>query len=55
MDDNGMALALGIVALVMAAMVAKRLDRLIRDVDLLVDGDVETVKLFRKLERREDG
>ncbi len=50
-----MALVVGILALCLAAMVSKRLDRLIRDVDLLVDGDVETVKLRRKLEGREDG
>jgi hypothetical protein len=55
MDDNGMAVAMGILALCLAVMVSKRLDRLSRDFDLLIDGDVETVKLRRKLEGREDG
>lgn len=55
MDDNGIALGLAVVALALACMVSKQLDRLRRDVECLVDGDVETVKLRRKLEGRDDG
>jgi hypothetical protein len=55
MDDNGTALAIGLVALVLVLMVDRRLAKLVRDVDCLVDGDTETVKLRRKLEGRDDG
>jgi hypothetical protein len=55
MDDGSTALVLGAVALVLVCMLGKRVERLSRDMDLLVDGDTETVKLRRKLEGREDG
>ena len=59
MDDNVVALGFAVLALTVAVMVCKQLDRLRRDVDCLVDGDVETVKLRRKLDGypkgREDG
>jgi HAMP domain-containing protein len=54
-DGNGLAVALAVIALALAVAQAKRIDRLARDMDSLVAGDPETVKLRRKLEGREDG
>jgi hypothetical protein len=50
MDDNSAALVMAVIALSMVVLMSKRLDRLARDVDCLVDGDTETVKLRRKLD-----
>lgn len=55
MDDNTAALALAVLALATACLAGKQVERLRRDIDSLVDGDIETIKLRRKLERRSDG
>jgi hypothetical protein len=54
-NDNGLAVGLAVVALALVIAQAKRIDRLTRDLDSLVAGDPDTVKLRRKLEGREDG
>jgi hypothetical protein len=51
MDDNSsMALGMAITALILVLMEAKRLTRMQQDIDLIADGDTETVKLRRKLD-----
>lgn len=48
--------AWGIAALALALVILEghRITKLERDIDLLVDGDTETLKLRRKLEGRRD-
>lgn len=55
MEDNSAALVLAALALLLCVMNAKRIDRLVKDVNSLADGDPETVKLRAKLEGRPDG
>jgi hypothetical protein len=53
MDDTGWILALGAFCLVIA--LGNRMAKLEREIDMLVDGDTETLKLRRKLEGRTSG
>ena len=51
MDDrNGAAFVLAALALMLCVLNAKRIDRLVKDVRSLADGDTETVKLRDKLD-----
>jgi len=50
MDDTSWALTVGALALALWLLTSKRLDRIEREIDLIVDGDLETLKLKRKLD-----
>jgi hypothetical protein len=49
-DQNGAALVLAALALMLCVLNAKRIDRLVKDVRSLADGDTEIIKLRRKLD-----
>ncbi len=53
MDEAAWVLAIG--AFVLVILEGKRITQLEREIDLLVDGDTETLKLRRKLDGRRDG
>jgi hypothetical protein len=55
MEDNSPALIVAALALLLCVMISKQIDRLIKDVNSLANGDPETVKLRAKLEGRPDG
>jgi len=50
MEDNTSLVVLTALALTLGIMNSKRIDRIIREIDLIVDGDIETLKLRRKLD-----
>lgn len=53
MDEAAWVLAFGAFALVI--LLGNRISKLERDIDMLVDGDTETLRLRRKLDGRRDG
>jgi hypothetical protein len=50
MDDNGLIAFCAALAIALCFIQSKRIDRLEREMDLIVDGDMETLKLRRKLD-----
>ena len=47
--ENSTVATFAILALTLCVLLGKRIDKMQQEIDLLVDGDIETLKLKRKL------
>jgi len=50
MDDNTVLVIVAALALTLGILNAKRIDSISREIDFIVGGDIETLKLKRKLD-----